>query len=171
VTRFVEVPAGQFENCLCRLLFTGSEVISIEFKKQDSHHETCALAAIDKGVVAYDTPGVSSGHGDDIRGLAVCEVLLWSSESFGENVEGTAVSADDVIGLRHFLLEFGIVPIPHLLFAQHCDKLTSKSGNEAFLSYDENYPKNNLGQECVAFAIKALAHDRNDPPEGLLLGA
>jgi hypothetical protein len=64
-----------------------------------------------------------------------------------------------------------VVPIPHLLFAQHCDKLTSKSGNEAFLSYVENYPKNNLGQECVAFAIKALAYDRNDPPEGLLLGA
>ncbi len=55
-----------------------------------------------------------------------------------------------------------VVLMPHLLFAQYCDKLTSKSGNEAFLSYLENYPKNNLGQECVAFAIKALAYNRND---------
>ncbi len=55
-----------------------------------------------------------------------------------------------------------VVLIPHLLLSQYCDKLTSKSRNEAFLSYLENYPKNNLGQECVAFAIKALAYDRND---------
>jgi hypothetical protein len=54
-----------------------------------------------------------------------------------------------------------VVPIPQFLFAQQCDKLTGK-GSEAFLSYLENYPKNNLGQECVAFAIKALANDRND---------
>jgi hypothetical protein len=55
-----------------------------------------------------------------------------------------------------------VVLTPHLLFAQYCDKLASRSGKEAFLSYLENYPKHDLGQECVAFAIKGLADDRND---------
>lgn len=50
---------------------------------------------------------------------------------------------------------------PQLLSAQSCDKLTGKS-NEVLLSYLENYPKNDLGQECVPFAIKTLANDRHD---------
>ena len=52
--------------------------------------------------------------------------------------------------------------VPHLLLAQRCDKLAPQSGKEVFLDYLEKYPKEDLGQECVPFAIKSLASDRND---------
>ena len=74
--------------------------------------------------------------------------------------------------MRRALLIFlcvGFVATPQLFFAQYCDKLTSKSGKEAFVSYLEKYPKENWGQECVASAIKKLASDRNDEPAARVL--
>lgn len=66
---------------------------------------------------------------------------------------------------RTLLIVMGIcfvVSVRQLSFAQYCDKLTSSSEKEAMLSYLEQYPKEDWGQNCVASAIKALASDRND---------
>ena len=50
----------------------------MEFEKQDSHHESRALVAIDKRMVAHDAACIGGGHVDNSRRLG--EVLLRSGQ-------------------------------------------------------------------------------------------
>jgi hypothetical protein len=51
IASFVEVPARQMQDRLRCVFLASAEAITVEFEKQDSHHKSHALVAIDKRLV------------------------------------------------------------------------------------------------------------------------